>query len=40
VNRAWKVGSLVASVASAVVAEPYVAVLAGVGATPRYVLLR
>jgi hypothetical protein len=40
VNRAWKVGSLVASVASAVVAEPFAVVSAGAGTTLRYVLLR
>jgi hypothetical protein len=40
VNRAWKVGSLVASVASAVVAEPFIVVPAGVGTTLRYMLLR
>jgi hypothetical protein len=36
---AWKVGSSVASVAFAIVVEPSVVVLAGVGATLRYVLL-
>jgi hypothetical protein len=40
VYRAWKVGSSVASVALAVVVEPSVVVLAGVGTTLRYVLLR
>jgi hypothetical protein len=40
VNRAWKVGPSVATAAFAAVAEPSVAVFVGVGAIPRYVLLR
>jgi hypothetical protein len=40
VNRAWKIGSSVASVALAVVVEPSVVVPAGAGTTPRYALLR
>jgi hypothetical protein len=40
VNRVWKIESSVASVAFVVVVEPSVVVLAGVGTTLRYVLLR
>jgi hypothetical protein len=40
VNGAWKVGSSVASVALAVVIEPFAVVPAGVGTTLRHVLLR
>jgi hypothetical protein len=40
VNRAWKIGSFVASVAFVVVIEPFVVVPTGVGTTLRYVLLR
>jgi hypothetical protein len=40
VNRAWKVGPSIATVVFAVVVEPSVVVLAGVGTTLRYVLLR
>jgi hypothetical protein len=40
VNRAWKVGPSVATVAFVAVAEPSVVALAGVGATLRYELLR
>jgi hypothetical protein len=39
VSRAWKVEPSVATVAFAVVAEPFVVVLAGVGTTLRYTLL-
>jgi hypothetical protein len=40
VNRAWEIGSSMASVALVVVVEPSVVVLAEVGTTLRYVLLR
>jgi hypothetical protein len=40
VNRAWKVEASVASVAFAVVVEPFAVVPAGFGTTPRYTLLR
>jgi hypothetical protein len=40
VNRAWKIGSSVASVAFVAVVEPSVVVPARVGTTLRYVLLR
>jgi hypothetical protein len=39
VNRAWKVGSSVASAAFAVVVEPSIVVPAGAGTTPQYALL-
>jgi hypothetical protein len=40
VNRTWKVGACVASVAFAVVVELYVVVSAGSGTTRRYALPR
>jgi hypothetical protein len=40
VNRAWKIGSSVASVAFVVYVEPFVVGPTGVGTTLRYVLLR
>jgi hypothetical protein len=40
VNRAWKVEASVASVAFAVVVEPFAIVPVGFGTTPRYALLR
>jgi hypothetical protein len=40
VNRAWKVGPSVATVAFVVVVEPFAVVSAGASTTLRYVLLR